>query len=387
MKEPLISIIVPVFNIEDYIAECIESIRKQTCHNLQIILVDDGSSDNSGKICDAYAQTDRRIEVIHQNNGGLVSARKSGLKAAKGQYIGFVDGDDYIEEEMYRRLMEEAERTGADLVHSGYWENARKRVPDKKKDISLPSDKKRMLEAVLLAPEAYGISYSIWSKLFRAELIKKSYMRVPNQCSYGEDVINLCICLLECENIVLLEEAFYCYRIRKDSLSHENNVDTLKNIFKLYEGLRDVLHPYDCGDEQILNRFLWNEVYKCMGRISRSDFRIAIYHYSDMEQLRGKKVVIYGAGQVGKDYFAQISRYKECEIAAWIDSHPEKYCYPYVEVGTQECLAQTKFDMILIAVENENTAQEIRGQLIRMGIDSGKIYWSKPLVYDAENRG
>ena len=71
MKEPLISIIVPVFNIEDYIAECIESIRKQTCHNLQIILVDDGSSDNSGKICDAYAQTDRRIEVIHQKNQGV----------------------------------------------------------------------------------------------------------------------------------------------------------------------------------------------------------------------------------------------------------------------------------------------------------------------------
>lgn len=383
MKEPLISIIVPVFNIENYIAECIESIQKQTYHNLQIILVNDGSVDNSGKICDAYAQTDRRIKVIHQDNGGLVRARKAGLEAAKGQYIGFVDGDDFIAEGMYRRLMEEAERTGADLVHAGYWENNHKRVPDRKKDSRLPSDKKGMLEAVLLTPKAYGISYSIWSKLFRAKLIKKSYMRVPNQCSYGEDVINFCICLLECENIVLLDEAYYYYRIRKDSLSHENNVDTLKNIFKLQEGLRDVLHLYDCDDKHMLDRFLWNELYKCMGRISRSDFRIAIYYYPDMDNLRGKKVIIYGAGMVGRDYYAQISRYKECEVMAWIDSQPEKYCYPYVVVGTAECVTRTTFDMLLIAVENENTAMEIRSQLIKMGIDSGKIYWSEPLVYNA----
>ena len=99
-----ISIIVPVYNIEKYISECIESIINQTYKNLQIILVDDGSTDKSGIICDEYARKDTRINVIHQKNGGLVSARKSGLRNVEGEFVGFVDGDDYIEPDMYENL-------------------------------------------------------------------------------------------------------------------------------------------------------------------------------------------------------------------------------------------------------------------------------------------
>ena len=93
----LISVIVPVFNIDKYISKCIESIMEQTYKNLQIILVDDGSTDTSGEICDRYAKKDIRIQVIHKKNGGLVSARNAGLEAAAGEYVGFVDGDDYID--------------------------------------------------------------------------------------------------------------------------------------------------------------------------------------------------------------------------------------------------------------------------------------------------
>ena len=94
MNKPRISIVVPVYNVEEYLEECIESIIKQSYPNIQIILVDDGSTDSSGLICDKYAQNDSRIEVIHQNNAGLVEARKAGLKRTIGEYVGFVDGDD-----------------------------------------------------------------------------------------------------------------------------------------------------------------------------------------------------------------------------------------------------------------------------------------------------
>ena len=120
---PLISVIIPVYNIEAYIADCVESIMNQTYQNLQIILVDDGSDDGSGAICNQYADLDQRIEVIHQPNKGLVSARKNGLKRAKGDYIGFVDGDDYIETEMYERLLEEMQKSNADFIHSGLIKN------------------------------------------------------------------------------------------------------------------------------------------------------------------------------------------------------------------------------------------------------------------------
>ena len=101
MNQDLISIIVPIYNVEQYLEKCIESILNQTYQNLEIILVEDGSPDRCGKICDEYAQKDKRIKVIHKENGGLSDARNVGIKSATGTLIGFVDSDDYIAENMY----------------------------------------------------------------------------------------------------------------------------------------------------------------------------------------------------------------------------------------------------------------------------------------------
>ena len=112
----LISVIVPVYKVERYLCRCVDSIIAQTYTNLQIILVDDGSPDGSGAICDDYAAKDSRITVIHKKNGGLSDARNAGLVAACGSYIGFVDSDDYIEPEMFEELLLKAMDTGADLT-------------------------------------------------------------------------------------------------------------------------------------------------------------------------------------------------------------------------------------------------------------------------------
>ena len=105
-----ISVIVPVYNVENYLRRCVDSIINQTYKNLEIILVDDGSPDNCPVICDEYAQKDSRIKVIHKENGGLSSARNCGMDMATGEYIGFVDGDDWIESDMYKFLIENAEK-------------------------------------------------------------------------------------------------------------------------------------------------------------------------------------------------------------------------------------------------------------------------------------
>lgn len=111
----LISIIVPVYNIQEYLSRCIDSIINQTYKNIEIILVDDGSTDKSGTICDEYAGKDNRIIVIHKENGGVSSARNAGLDIAKGDYIGFVDGDDYIEKDMYQVLIDDALQTKSQI--------------------------------------------------------------------------------------------------------------------------------------------------------------------------------------------------------------------------------------------------------------------------------
>ena len=120
MAEDLISVIVPVYNTELYLEKCLLSIQKQTYHNLEVILIDDGSSDQSGTICDAFAEKDGRFKVIYQRNAGLAGARNVGLKEASGKYIGFVNSDDYIEPEMFAEMYREAQNTGAYIVMCGF---------------------------------------------------------------------------------------------------------------------------------------------------------------------------------------------------------------------------------------------------------------------------
>lgn len=118
--DALISVIIPAYNIENYLAKTLDSIMAQTYRNLQIIVVNDGSKDGTARILDDYATRDRRIKAIHKENGGVTSARLRGIAEAEGQYIGFVDGDDYIEPQMYARLMENMKQHGADISHCGY---------------------------------------------------------------------------------------------------------------------------------------------------------------------------------------------------------------------------------------------------------------------------
>ena len=113
--EKLISVIVPVYNVEEYVEKCVLSIINQTYKNLEIILVDDGSTDNSGKICDEIAIKDNRIKVIHKKNGGLSDARNVGIDIAKGDYLGFVDSDDYIDPDMYSILLNNMNLTFSDI--------------------------------------------------------------------------------------------------------------------------------------------------------------------------------------------------------------------------------------------------------------------------------
>ena len=118
--DKLISIIVPVYNVEKYVAECIESIIKQTYQNLEILLIDDGSTDNSGKICDKYAEKDKRIKIIHKENGGVSSARNLGLDLAQGEYIAFIDSDDFVSNKYIESLYSAIEHKDAEIVLSKY---------------------------------------------------------------------------------------------------------------------------------------------------------------------------------------------------------------------------------------------------------------------------
>ena len=217
MEKDLISVIVPVYKVEKYLEKCIESIIKQTHTNLQIILVNDGSPDNCGKICDEYAKKDSRIEVIHKINGGLSDARNVGINRANGRYIGFVDSDDYVKEDMYEKLINLIKEYDADVSICNLYDviDGKEYIRNKENGIQEYS-RLDILKEVLLDK---NIQNYAWNKLYKKELFDE--IKYPIGKKY-EDIGTTFYVFEKCNKIVVTSEPEYYYLKRSDSLV--NNV-------------------------------------------------------------------------------------------------------------------------------------------------------------------
>ena len=237
---PLISIIVPVYKVEKYLDTCVSSIVAQTYKNLEIILVDDGSPDDSPAICDRWAKKDPRIVVIHKENGGAASARNAGLDIAKGEYIGFVDSDDYISKDMYMVLINAL--IAADKKLACCYSVS---VPDTDDIRELPvSEEPKVkvlsVEETLDAVFTYKIGTSAWRRLFHRSLFDE--IRFPIG-EINEDYSPIVPQAVLADGIVLVEEKLYCYRSRAGSVTSGSlyvakNIGTvLKNLTLMEEQL------------------------------------------------------------------------------------------------------------------------------------------------------
>lgn len=210
-----ISVIVPVYNIQNYIKRCVESIVNQTFTKLQIILVDDGSTDESGKICDEMAASDTRIEVFHKSNGGLSDARNFGLERARGEYVAFVDGDDYIDSDMYESLYKEIVSTAADIASCGYYEVFDDKIYTKccvKETIVL--DKIRAYETLFSRGGLLGCSSC--NKLFRKNIFDDIKYKVGIQ---SEDLELIYRILDKTQTVVCVDAVKYHYVHRENSIT------------------------------------------------------------------------------------------------------------------------------------------------------------------------
>ena len=207
----MVSVIVPVYKVEDYIRECIDSILAQTYPDFELILVDDGSPDNCGRICDDYAKGDNRIKVVHKVNGGISSARNAGLEVAKGEWIMHVDGDDWIEPDMIESLIEAAQITGADMVIGDFVKYGPSAGYNKLPTWS--SDKKKSMTNYI----AYVMT-TIWGSIAKRSLYADHSLKSPEGISYCEDfhlIVRLCHFA---KKVVNVHRPFYHYRYRPTSI-------------------------------------------------------------------------------------------------------------------------------------------------------------------------
>lgn len=209
--EPLVSVIVPIYKVEKYLRQCVGSITDQTYRELEIILVDDGSPDNCGAICDEYAGQDERIRVIHQKNGGLSAARNAGLDIAKGDYIFFVDSDDWIASDTIQKMLAKYEETNADLVlcdicpfYEADYSGVKKQASPLKAEVL---GQKELIER-LMQEAAWYYCVAV-NKLYRKELLNK--IRFPNGFIHEDEAIAHRI-FEKCQTIAVIAEPMYYYR-------------------------------------------------------------------------------------------------------------------------------------------------------------------------------
>lgn len=246
----LISVIIPVYNIAQFIEKCLISVCRQTYHNLEIILVDDGSSDDSGKICERYRKKDPRIRVVHKENGGLSSARNAGLDIASGEYIYFLDGDDYIEPELLEQGMKFF-KEGIDLVVFNYrWVTPDGKsitqsqfIPDRY-DFNDPEKKSRFICNFLLS---YKMGWEAWNRIYRREKIKQYGLRFENNKEIFAEDLYFCLCY--CSHITsvqCIDSVLYNYVQRKGSIMDtDKKLVNVGRISKLGEAVYRHYMQYD----------------------------------------------------------------------------------------------------------------------------------------------
>lgn len=242
MIRNMISVIIPVYNVEGYLEECLESILNQTYKKLEIILVDDGSTDNSGRICDKYKKLDERVIVIHKINGGLSSARNCGLQIAKGEFIAFVDSDDYIDLHTYEETLGCMLKYNCDIVE---FRICGRDIDSNEKVIEM--DKDEVMYKHISSDFEYP-NVAVWNKLYKENVIRN--LRFP-EGKIHEDYMFQCVALKNCKKYIFLNQSFYYYRIRENSITHTNF--SVKDFDKLniYKERTNYLRNFD--DENLVS--------------------------------------------------------------------------------------------------------------------------------------
>lgn len=240
--QPFLSIIIPVYNAAEYLSCCLDSILSQNFTDYEVILVDDGSSDGSAGLCDEYAASHAHIHCLHQPNGGHTAARQNGMRASRGQYIAFVDSDDWVAPGMYKRMCTAAQETHADIVHCNFTAV----MPQKEKVCGIPFpaglyDKTALRETVYPSMIyfgtyfTFGIAPNLWNKLFRRDILERYLFRLPHGIIVGEDGPITYACMLEASSVYFCEEAFYYYRSNAGSLCHQMDPGRLSENHMMFE--------------------------------------------------------------------------------------------------------------------------------------------------------
>ena len=370
----ILSVIVPVYNVEKYLERCIQSILNQKYQVGEIICVDDGATDSSPEILRVFQEKDKRIKIIHKNNGGLVSAKKEGLLHAKGKYITFVDADDWIEPDMYQEMMELLMKSDADIVTSGCIRDYGDYCVTEPENI-IPGIydgeklEKELLAKMISTDHFYESNVSIhhWNKIYRYDLLLKCQFAVDDSVNVGDDAACVYPCLLNASRIAVIGKSYYHYCLRGDS--NMSKKDTAAQHRLLFDGLQKECICHRDSVPNIMEQMRLFEYYILL--LQKPECVVTyqdewLFPYGRVPQ--NSRVVIYGAGRFGKSLRDLLLKEGYFKVTAWIDKQNISK-----EIMSPDELAGVEYDIILIGVLVNRLAVQIRQELLDQGIAENKI--------------
>ena len=296
IKEDLISVIIPVYNVKEYLNRCINSIINQTYQNLEIIIIDDGSTDGSDKICDMYKRKDKRIKVFHKKNGGLSDARNYGLKFATGEYIAFCDSDDFIDKRMYEILHKKLIENNADICISNYYKFSKDEEIEndydyEKNDKTIIYNKKEMFDHLY---DNYLLSMVAWNKLYKKNIFDN--LRYPKG-KLVEDVALAHYIYNECNIIVITSLQLYFYYKRETSILGTVKVNLLDELDFVYDRIKFM------KKENLTNSKSFNET-----KLYFMDTYIGLYYKLRKNNKKIDKSLLYNYDKIMKQIYIETNQ-------------------------------------------------------------------------------
>ena len=343
-------------------------------------MVDDGSTDNSGRLCDEYAKKDGRIVVIHKKNGGLVSARKAGIIKATGGYVTYVDSDDWIDHVMYEELIEAITWHDADIVTSGlYREYSGSTV---REFDNLPEGvyarkeiEKTVFPKLMYTGDFYeaGINIHLYNKLYRRELLRNHQMEIDDIVRVGDDAALVYPCIMEAKKIVILHKCFYHYCIRNDSIMSIGYKGELSGFKKIHDIIRRKIETVHKKREHLLQQLSFLILYLLLLKEPQLVIRISngrLCPYGNV--YRKERLILCGSGKFGSTLYRYLSEENWCHIVLWTDREEDRE-RGVVCTSKLTDIPQDSYDKIIIAVLVGSVMKEIRSELIKFGIQEKKI--------------
>jgi glycosyltransferase involved in cell wall biosynthesis len=304
MAKKLVSVIIPVYNVEKYLSNCLDSVISQTYNNLEIIVIDDGSTDNSGRICDEYAKKDKRIKVIHKKNGGLSDARNTGLNLHTGHYITFIDSDDWVDNNYIEEQINTAIKTNSDIVatsHSIHYKNRIINLANNEVSTITP---KEALKRILYSRD---LDISSWAKLYKDTLFKT--IRFPKNRLYEDSATTYKLIDLS-NHITIKSISTYNYRMNNNSITRNSFNANKFDLIKSTKDMTDYVTEHYPDLRKAAKRRLEYARLSTLTQLAKSDKEYKEYQNWLMDQIREDRLsVLFDISAPLRDKIGLISTY------------------------------------------------------------------------------